>query len=153
MASVDASSFRLVHGTVVDHLPVGSALRALSLLGLPREGPITVGLNVPSSRHGRKDVVRVEGLVLKKAELDRLALLGRQVTVSIVRAGAVVQKQVLEVPGRVEAILTCPNPTCITRGERVTTVFHRMGEYPYRFRCHHCERVMDAEAAQRILTG
>lgn len=144
-------AFRLTDGTVVDHLPAGSATRALALLRLPREGPVTVGMNVPSRRHGRKDIVRVEGLVLRKRELDRLALLGRQVTVSIVRRGVVTEKQVLEVPARIEGILACPNPTCITRSEAVPTVFHRQGEYPYRFRCHHCERVMAAEDAQRSL--
>lgn len=143
------NDFRLEDGTVVDHLPAGSAVRALALLGLPREGPVTVGMNVPSRRHGRKDILRVEGLVLKKSELDRLALLGRQITVSIVRGGEVRQKQVLQVPLRVEGILRCPNPTCITRAEPVATVFHRLGEYPYRFRCHHCERVADGEVALR----
>jgi aspartate carbamoyltransferase regulatory subunit len=148
---IDSESFKLHDGTVVDHLPSGTAPRALALLNLPREGPITVGMNVPSKRHGAKDIVRVEGLVLKKHELDRLALLGRQITVSIVRGGVVTQKQVLEVPARVEGILPCPNPTCITRSEAVRTVFHRMGDYPYRFRCHHCERVMSGEAAQKTL--
>lgn len=143
--------FRLTDGTVVDHLPVGTAMRALALLGLPREGPVTIGMNVPSTRHGRKDILRVEGLVLRKRELDRLALLGRQVTVSIVERGAVVKKQVLQVPPKVEGILSCANPTCITRAEPVRTVFHREGEYPYRFRCHHCERVMGSEGVSRLL--
>lgn len=150
-ASKLGDAFKLRDGTVVDHLPAGTAARALGLLKLPREGPVTVGMNVPSTRHGKKDIVRVEGLVLKKAELDRLALLGRQITVSIVRGGMVTHKQVLEVPEQVEGILICPNPTCITRGESVSTVFHRQGDYPYRFRCHHCERVMAGEAAQRSL--
>ena len=147
------SDFRLTDGTVVDHLPVGTGIRALALLGLPREGPVTIGLNVPSTRHGRKDILRVEGLVLKKRELDRLALLGSQVTVSIVERGTVVKKQVLQVPPQVEGILACPNPTCITRVEVVRTVFHRQGEYPFRFRCHHCERVVGGEDAQRSLSG
>ena len=142
--------FRLTDGTGVDHLPVGTAIRALELLRLPREGPVAVGLNVTSTKHGRKDIIRVEGLALKKAELDRLALLGRQVTVSIVRGGAVTQKQVLDVPKRLEGVLRCPNPTCITRQEAVRTVFVRVGEFPYRFRCTYCERVTD-EAAQRGL--
>ena len=142
--------FRLTDGTVVDHLPAGTAQRALELLRLPREGPVTVGMNVPSTRHGTKDIIRVEGLVLRKAELDRLALLGRQVTVSIVRGGAVTQKQVLEVPKKIEGVLRCPNPTCITRQEAVRSAFVRVGEYPYRFRCSYCERVTD-EASQRGL--
>lgn len=133
--------FRLVAGTVIDHLPVGSAARALELLGLPREGPITVGINVPSPRHGGKDIVRVEGLFLGKRELDRLALLGPNITVSIVREGTISEKTVLSVPGRLVGILDCRNPTCITGEEDVDSVFVRMGEFPYRYKCTYCQRV------------
>ena len=138
--SLPQREFRLSNGTVIDHLPVGAAGRALSLLGLPREGPVSVGLNIPSARHGAKDIVRVEGIALGAEELARLALLGPQITVSIVQDGAVSEKQILDVPLRLEGILTCPNPTCITNAEPVTTVFHRIGDFPFRFRCHYCER-------------
>ena len=133
--------FRLFDGTVIDHLPVGTAARALELLGLPREGPITVGINVPSPAHGRKDIVRVEGLILGKAELDRLSLLGPNITVSIVREGAVGDKIVLDVPERLIGILTCGNPTCITHDEEVQSVFLRVPGYPFRFKCAYCERI------------
>jgi aspartate carbamoyltransferase regulatory subunit len=136
--------FRLTDGTVIDHLPVGAAIRALRLLRLPREGPVTVGLNVPSTRYDAKDIVRVEGLALSAHELQRVALLGERITVSIVKGGEVEQKVVLEVPETVEGIFSCPNPTCITNHEGVTTVFHRMGTFPYYFRCHHCERLTTA---------
>lgn len=133
--------FQLVEGTVIDHLPAGTAARALDLLGLPREGPITVGINVPSPRYGRKDIVRVEGLFLAKEELDRLALLGPHISVSIVRDGEVVEKTVLDVPERLLGILTCRNPTCVTNDEEVQTVFLRQPGFPYRFQCAYCERV------------
>jgi aspartate carbamoyltransferase regulatory subunit len=135
------SDFRLRDGTVIDHLPVGTAVRALELLRIPRDGPVTVGINVPSKRYGRKDIVRVEGLELRKDELDRLALLGESVTVSIVKDGDVVAKRVLEVPRLLEGILRCPNPTCITNHERLPTSFERTGDFPYRFKCTYCERV------------
>ena len=135
------SDFQLVDGTVIDHLPVGTAARALELLGLPRTGAITVGINVPSPSAGRKDIVRVEGLFLGKAELDRLALLGPNITVSIVRDGKVGDKIVLDVPERLIGILTCANPTCITHDEDVQSVFLRQEGYPFEFRCAYCERV------------
>jgi aspartate carbamoyltransferase regulatory subunit len=138
------NDFRLEHGTVIDHLPVGTAVRALELLRVPRSGAVTVGINVPSRRYGRKDIVRVEGLELQKPELDRLALLGRSVTVSIVKSGDVAGKVVLEVPRRLEGLLKCPNPTCITNHERTTSCFERLGEFPYRFKCVYCERVTGA---------
>ncbi len=137
--------FRLQDGTVIDHLPVGSAIKAVLMLKVPRDGPVTIGMNVPSARYGAKDIVRVEGLELDHDDLNRLALLGRRITVSIVKHGDVTGKVVLEVPKRVEGILECPNPTCITNKEGVPTIFHRLGDYPYRFRCHYCERMSRAD--------
>src|SRR5437868_4586690 len=97
--------FRLQDGTVIDHLPVGTATRALGILGLPREGPVTAGMNVPSKRYGRKDILRVEGLELRRSETDRLALLGAHVTVSIVKGGKVASKVLLEVPERLVGVI------------------------------------------------
>jgi aspartate carbamoyltransferase regulatory subunit len=132
--------FQLQDGTVVDHLPVGSAARALSILGLPREGPVTIGMNVPSKRHGHKDIIRIEGLELRRSETDRLALLGLHVTVSIVKGGRVASKQRLEVPERLVGVLRCGNPTCITNHERMTPVFDRVTTEPLKLRCAYCER-------------
>ncbi len=134
--------FRLVDGTVIDHLPAGTASEALRLLGLPRDGAVTIGMNVPSQRIGRKDIVRVEGLYLSKGELDRLSLLGTSVTVSIVQGGDVTSKTELTVPERLIGVLTCRNPTCITNDERVPSVFVRLPGTPIRLRCHYCERVV-----------
>ena len=134
--------FGLTDGTVIDHLPVGTSARALDLLGLPRRGPVTVGMNVPSARMGRKDIIRVEAMELAQHELDRLALLGEQVTVSIVEGGEITKKLRLEVPERIVGILACRNATCITNQEPMPSVFHRQGDFPYRFRCAYCERIM-----------
>ena len=138
------TDFKLNYGTVIDHLPVGTAARALELLGLPREGPVTVGMNVPSSRFEKKDIIRVEGMELAHHELHRLALLGENVTVSIVKDGQVTDKVRLEVPTRLVGILSCKNATCVTNQEPVETVFERLRGFPYRFRCNYCERVISA---------
>ena len=135
--------FRLVDGTVIDHLPVGTSSEALRLLGLPREGPVTIGMNVPSSRIGHKDIIRVEGLFLSKGELDRLSLLGADITVSIVRRGTVTSKTVPTVPERLIGVLACRNPTCISHEERVQSVFVRLPGQPIRLRCSYCERVTE----------
>ena len=83
------------------------------------------------------------GVELAKPELDRLALLGPHITVSIVKDGKVAGKRVLDVPARLVGILECKNATCITRGgEPIPSVFLRIGGYPYRFKCAYCERVM-----------
>jgi aspartate carbamoyltransferase regulatory subunit len=98
---------------------------------------------VPSPTHGAKDIVRVEGLFLDKSELDRLSLLGPNITVSIVRDGQVGDKIVLDVPERLIAVITCANPTCITNDEDVQSVFRREPGSPIRFKCAYCERATD----------
>ncbi len=142
--------FQLQDGTVIDHLPVGTASRALVILGLPREGPVTVGMNVPSKRFGRKDIIRVEGLELRRHETDRLALLGPAVTVSIVKGGKVASKQLLEVPERLIGVIRCANPTCITNHERIAPVFDRVARTPLKLRCAYCER---AAAEVHVFVG
>ena len=118
-------------------------MRALAILGLPREGSVTVGMNVPSARHGRKDIIRVEGLELRTSETDRLALIGPHVTVSIVKSGKVASKQRLEVPERLVGVVRCANPTCITNHERISTVFDRASASPLVLRCAYCERAAE----------
>ena len=70
------------NGTVIDHIPAGSALSVLRMLGISddRASPISLVMNVPSSKHGRKDIIKVEDRELTQDELDRLALIApRQV--------------------------------------------------------------------------
>jgi aspartate carbamoyltransferase regulatory subunit len=51
-------------GTVIDHVPAGRALDVLRLLNLTgKEGfIISLVMNVPSKKFGKKDIVKVEGL-------------------------------------------------------------------------------------------
>ena len=97
-------------------------------------------MNVPSARLGFKDIIRVEGLEIRKSEADRLALLGPTVTVTIVKAGAVARKQRLEVPERLVGVVRCLTATCVTNHERTPSVFDRVGVAPLELRCVYCER-------------
>jgi aspartate carbamoyltransferase regulatory subunit len=99
-------------------------------------------MNVPSARYGRKDIIRVEGLELRRSETDRLALLGPHVTVAIVKGGKVAEKQRLEVPERLVGVLRCTNPTCITNHERIVPVFDRVSVSPLALKCAYCERFL-----------
>ena len=60
------------NGTVIDHVPAGSALAVLQMLGFSgeRSSPISLVMNVPSSKHGRKDIIKIEDRELTQDELD-----------------------------------------------------------------------------------
>ncbi|HEW89869.1 MAG TPA: aspartate carbamoyltransferase regulatory subunit, partial [Candidatus Bathyarchaeota archaeon] len=54
---------KIKEGTVIDHITAGRALMVLKILGITgREGfVVSVAMNVPSKKMGRKDIVKIEG--------------------------------------------------------------------------------------------
>ena len=68
---------RIKNGTVIDHIESPRALLVLNILNMTgQEGNvITVALNVPSIKHKKKDIIKVENKFLEKKETDKLALI------------------------------------------------------------------------------
>ena len=131
---------KLRAGTVVDHLAAGTALRCLEILGHPAEGVVTVGLNLPSKRMKRKDILKMENRVLTAAELARIALFGTRATVCVIEDYRVVRKIPLELPTVIDGVVRCPNPSCITHHDPVVPRVRVDATDPLRLRCHYCER-------------
>lgn len=130
----------LRHGTVVDHLNPGMALKALEVLGVPRNGAALLGIHLESGKMGRKDILKLENVELAPSDIARLALFGPQATVCVIRDYKVVSKKQVEVPDTICGILRCPNPNCITNHERIETKFDVHSRSPIRVRCRYCER-------------
>ena len=133
------------HGTVIDHITPGEGLTVISILGITRgtEVTVTIASNVESSRGGRKDLVKIADRELVKEEVDKIALVAPDATISIIREYQVVDKKPVEVPQEIVGVITCPNPNCITNTkEPVPTRFaaHSRG-----FRCHYCDTVISRE--------
>ena len=141
---------KLRSGTVVDHLPAGRALRCLAVLGVPEDGVVTVGLNLPSKRWRRKDILKMEGRVLTAAEMARIALLGPRATVVVIEEFRVVKKMTLELPTVIDDVVRCPNPSCITHHDPVTPRARVEGTDPVRLRCHYCERRIRPEEVEFV---
>lgn len=108
------------NGTVIDHLPAGSALKICQVLGIPRPGSastVSVVLNVPSERMGQKDLIKVEDRDLRESDLARLAVLAPNATVNTIREYNVSEKTEPSVPDRVTDVVPCPNGACITNDD------------------------------------
>lgn len=131
---------KLRTGTVIDHLPAGSALRCLALLGIPSDGIVTIGLNLPSKRSRRKDILKMENRQLTASEMARIALLGPRATVCFIEDFALVRKDRLELPTVIDSVVKCPNPSCITNNDPVAPRARVESADPVRLRCHYCER-------------
>ncbi|WP_135830463.1 aspartate carbamoyltransferase regulatory subunit [Halorussus halobius] len=137
-------------GTVLDHIRAGQALNVLAILGIDGTGgeTVSVGMNVPSDRMGRKDIVKVEGRELNQDEVDVLSLIAPEATINIVREYDVVEKQYLDRPERVVGVLSCPNHDCITNAdEPVDTEFEVLDDG---VRCAYCETILREDLAAHI---
>ncbi|GGL53864.1 aspartate carbamoyltransferase regulatory subunit [Halocalculus aciditolerans] len=137
-------------GTVIDHVTAGEALHVLAILGIDGTGGETVslGMNVPSKRLGKKDVVKVESRELSQGELDVLSLIAPDATINIIREYEVVEKNRVTRPAEVVGILQCPNRECITNaGEPVDTDFSVLDDG---VRCEYCETIIRDDLTAHI---
>ncbi len=136
---------KISRGTVIDHISAGQALNVLKILGITKEHPkttLTVAINVPSKRIGVKDIVKVEGLELHGEDIDKISLIAPEATINIVRDYKVIEKKKVEIPEKIEGMVKCANPNCITNFEIVKTKFIVEKKHPVSIMCLHCERVM-----------
>jgi aspartate carbamoyltransferase regulatory subunit len=139
---------KIKDGTVIDHITSGHALDIAKILGIAgrRAGVVTIGMNVPSKRLGRKDMVKVEGRVLAASEVDKIALLAPHATINIVKDYKVVEKQRAKLPETIRGIVKCDNPACVSNSnEPVQTKFYVEKEEPLRIKCHYCGHIMEKE--------
>ena len=141
---------KIERGTVIDHVTAGQALNVLALLGIDGSGgeSVSVAMNVPSGRLGRKDVVKVEHRELSQDELDVLSLIAPEATVNIIRDYEVAEKDVLEHPERVVGVLACPNSACITNtDEPVESHFDVLEDG---VRCAYCGTIVRDDIAGHL---
>jgi aspartate carbamoyltransferase regulatory subunit len=142
---------KITQGTVIDHITGGQALNVLAILGIDgtRGEEVSVGMNVPSDRLGRKDIVKVEGRELSQDEVDVLSLIAPAATINYVRDYDVVEKHRVERPTEVTGVLECPNRNCITtRDEPVESHFDVLDEG---VRCTYCGTIIREDIAPHIL--
>ncbi len=134
---------KIKEGTVIDHITAGRALLVLRILGISEETRETVSMamNVPSKKMGKKDIVKVEGKFINEDELNRIALIAPNATINLVKDYEIVRKFKVRLPEVVEGILVCPNRMCISNAEREPIVprfyiSYEDGEVVAR--CHYC---------------
>jgi len=143
---------KIKNGTVIDHITGGQALNVLRILGITKEHPkttVTLAINVPSDKLGYKDMVKVEGLELRGEDIDKISLIAPEASINIVRDYKVVEKGKVSIPEKVEGMIQCANPNCITSFEEAKTRFFVEKKHPLRLRCYYCERAM----GERELVG
>jgi aspartate carbamoyltransferase regulatory subunit len=135
---------KIKNGIVIDHIKAGLGIRIFNWLSLDK-APYTVAFvaNATSKKCERKDVLKIDNTI--SINLDVLGLIDPNITVSIIENERVTNKIKLQLPEKVENILICKNPRCISSTEKyIPHIFHLENKENRTYRCEYCDEIISA---------
>lgn len=128
------------NGIVLDHIQAGKSMEIYKYLGLDKlDCQVAIIKNAPSSKMGRKDIIKIEadGDFL---DLDALGYIDHRITVNIIKDDHIVEKKPLTLPKKITGVIHCKNPRCITSIEQeLPHVFVLTNPEKKTYRCIYCE--------------
>jgi aspartate carbamoyltransferase regulatory subunit len=86
------------NGTVIDHISAGKGTKVIEALDLPRSDRIvSMLMNVPSKKLGKKDIVKIEGVQLDpKSVASKISSFAPKATINVIKNSKVLNKSRLE---------------------------------------------------------
>lgn len=130
------------YGIVIDHITAGNGIKIFEKLRLGEVNfPVVLLINVPSSKLGRKDIIKIENKI--DVDLTMLGLIDPDITVNIIENNKIVNKMNINIPKEVQGLFKCKNPRCISNfDEYVNPKFQlaRSNGKIY-YRCSYCEEL------------
>jgi aspartate carbamoyltransferase regulatory subunit len=135
------------NGTVIDHIPALIGIKVLKLFDMHNSNQrVTIGLNLPSSALGAKDLLKIENVFINESQANKLALYAPHATVNQIENYEVVKKLALTLPEHVNNVFACPNTNCISHNEPVESSFKVIEKKSdIRLKCKYCEKVFSRE--------
>jgi len=127
------------NGIVIDHITAGLGMKEYNLLGLDAlDCTVAIIKNVQSKKMGRKDIIKVDADI--SLNMDILGYVDPGITVNIIKDSRLVEKKSIELPEKLENVLKCNNPRCITTTEQELTQIFMLTDREKRvYRCIYCE--------------
>ena len=130
-------------GYVIDHIKAGSCMKIYDALNLEQyAGQVAIIKNARSGKYGKKDIIKIEGLV--DLDLDLLGFIDDNITIDVIRSSKIIEKKQLSLPHRITGVAVCKNPRCITsieQGLKHTFVLSDPDKHIYR--CIYCEEKLE----------
>lgn len=126
-------------GIVLDHITAGNGMILYNLLGLDNlDCQVALIQNAESVKMGRKDIIKVDRVI--DINFDALGYVDPGVTVNIIKDGKLAKRQNIDIPERIENVIKCKNPRCITTVEQELPNIFVLTEKENRvYRCLYCE--------------
>jgi aspartate carbamoyltransferase regulatory subunit len=143
----------LKKGTVIDHIPAGSALRIIDLLMFPgSQRQMVIGLHLSSASMILKDMIKIEDELLSDDEVNQVCILAPLATISFIQDYEVMRKFKVTIPDSFQhAHLLCPNHTCITNFEHIPPIFSIIKQINHvMLNCKYCEKTFSQREIKTI---
>ena len=134
---------QIKNGIVIDHIKAGEGIRIFNWLGLDKVPHNVAFVINASGKKGKKDIIKIDTTI--DINFDVLGLIDPNITVNIIEDKIITKKIKLQLPEKVENVLICKNPRCITSTEKyVSHVFYLEDSNLQTYRCEYCDDIRSA---------
>ena len=131
------------NGTVIDHIPADKTFQVVTLLELNTlTSPVTIGYNYPSTKVGRKGIIKVSDRFFSDAEISRLSVVAPNVILNIIHDYDVVETKTVETPDELRG--------SVTNNEPMQTIFHVVDKSRGTLRCRYCDKEQNIEQVELV---
>lgn len=131
------------NGIVIDHIRAGYGIKIFNYLELDKVNySVALIMNAASEKLGKKDIIKIEN----NLELDFtvLGFIDPNITIDIIKDETIYKKIKLRLPDKIENIIECKNPRCVTSVEKnIPHIFHLVDEKTGSYRCEYCDQIYD----------
>ena len=127
------------NGIVIDHITAGCAMQIYNMLGLDRlDCSVAIIKNAPSLKNGKKDIIKIDSNI--DLNLDIISFISPNATINIIENEVCIEKRNVELPQRLNGIIRCKNPRCITMTEQdIMQEFVLTDRKKKEYRCIYCD--------------
>ena len=127
------------NGIVIDHIEAGLGMEVYNFLKL--EGldcSVAFIKNAPSKLLGKKDIIKIDADI--EVNTDILGYIDPGITVNVIKDGNIVEKKRIALPEKLENVISCKNPRCISSCEQELPQIFKLTDRENRvYRCLYCE--------------
>lgn len=127
------------NGIVIDHIKAGHGMELYNILKLGElDCSIALIKNVASVKYGKKDIIKIDALL--DINYDVLGYVAPECTVNVIKDGVLAEKMTVSIPERIEGVIKCKNPRCITSTEQEIVHIFKLADREKRvYRCMYCD--------------
>lgn len=131
-------------GIVIDHIRAGLGIKIFNYLKLDKaDYTVALIMNASSTKLGKKDIIKIENVI--DIDYTVLGLIDPNITINVIENEKIKEKIKLHLPDRVENIIKCKNPRCVTSVEgHIPHIFYLVDEARGEYRCQYCDEIYTA---------